>query len=208
MGVRRHVTDPDSLAAWKFDLFWQMLPLSDEAIAALPEADALPAAPELAKSDDGSPEVWLIDGEYRRHVPSPQAMAEWQLSFGDIVTKPAAEITALKLGPPLRDYPILVKDSTGRVELVDEPHPAEPPIGSGGSGSTGSGGSSGWSSGAAGAGSATTAGSGQKTKVIGSDEQDGSCACQEVRSPPGVPGWLALFLLLPLVRRRRLEVAA
>ncbi len=204
-GVRRHVVNPDSLAAWKFDLFWSMLPLGDAEIAALPEGDPLPPAPELVKADDGSPEVWLVDGTFRRHVPNPKAMAEWKLAFGDVVTKPAAEVAKLDLGPPLRAYPILVKDSKGRVELIDEPHPVDPPSGAGGTGSAQ--GNAGWANGGSDSGGTSSATPGQETRTLG--EEEGSCACRQVQSPPGVPGWLALVLFIaPLLRRRAREVAA
>jgi MYXO-CTERM domain-containing protein len=205
-GVRRHVTNPDSLAAWKFDLFWQAPPLSDEQIAALPQGEPLPAAPALVQSDDGSPEVWLVDGKYRRHVPSPEAMAEWQLSFGDVVQKPAADVTALEQGPPLRASPVLVRDSSGKVELVDDPFPVDPPPGSGGSSSGSGGTSSGGSTssgGASGDSGSSNAGPGQKTSQI---EEESGCGCRQARSASASAAWLWLIFALPLMRRRRKEV--
>ncbi len=202
-GVRRHVVNPDSLAAWHFDLFWQMLPLTDTQIAGIPEADALPAAPELVQADDGSPEVWLVDGKWRRHVPDPAAMAAWGFAFSDVKQVPAAEVDALKLGPDLRPEPVLVKDSTGKVDAIDDPMPAEP--GTGGSGANGGSGGSGASSSTGGATSSGGSSGGQKTKLLDDGNSDGSCACRAAGgSTPPTPGWLALALLaLPWMRRRK-----
>jgi hypothetical protein len=202
-GVRRHVTNPDSLAAWKFDLFFDRLPLSEPLIAALPEGDPLPGAPALVKSDDGAPEVWLVDGEYRRHVPNPKVMEEWRFAFGDVVERPVADVNALEVGPTLRAYPVLIQSSSGKVELVDDPFPIEPPPPPPADGSGGSGGSSSASGGSA---AKSSSGSSQKTTVLSDDEMNGSCACRQA-SPNGIGGWwLALGLALPLVRRRRRQV--
>jgi MYXO-CTERM domain-containing protein len=203
-GVRRHVIDPDSLAAWKFDLFFDRLPLSDAQIAALPEGDPLPASPALVKSDDGAPEVWLVDGEHRRHVPDPKAMAEWRLAFGEVVEKPTAELNALELGPPLRAYPVLVLSSSGKLELVDDPFPIEPPPPPTGSG--GSDGSWGGTSASGGSGSKSSSTSTQKTHVLDDDEINGSCACRQASPAANSHWWLTLALALPLVRRRRRQV--
>jgi hypothetical protein len=195
-GVRRHVVNPESLAAWKLDLFWQKLPLDDAGIALLPEGVDLPAAPALVQADDGSPEVWLVDGEYRRHVPDPAAMAAWGFAFGDIQSKPAAEVNALTLGPDVRAAPVLVMDSAGKVELVDDPFDSGDG-GSGGAGNTGAGGSA--AGGKSGSGGSKSGGSAQHTSV---SEEDGSCSVG-----PGAgtrtPVWFALALGLALLCRRR-----
>jgi uncharacterized membrane protein YgcG len=199
-GVRRHVTNPDSLTAWKFDLFWQMLPLTDAQITSLESGDPLPAAPALMRADDGTPEVWLADGGLRRHVPSPSAMSAWSFALGDVVQKPASDVYALDEGPPVRAYPLLVKDSAGKVELIDDPFP-EPPTG--GSGASGAGGSSGGASGgsvsAGGSGGSGAKSQAQQTKVLAGEEG----GCSQAASPPNRMAWLGILLLaLPFVRRR------
>jgi hypothetical protein len=194
-GVRRHVTNPDSLAAWKFDLFWQLLPLSDSQIASLSQGDALPASPALVKADDGTAEVWLVDGNHRRHVTSPASMAAWSFAFGDIAEKPASEVYALEEGPVVRTYPVLVRDSKGKVELVDDPFPA-PGAGGAGGGSGGSGAGGGSSGSGGGSGSSK----GQQTSVLGEDE--GSCGCRQAGGSGASGAWL-LLAALPLLRRRR-----
>jgi uncharacterized membrane protein YgcG len=197
-GVRRHVVNPDSLAAWKLDLFWQKLPLDDAAIALLPEGVDLPAAPALVQADDGSPEVWLVDGTYRRHVPDPTALAAWGFAFADIQSKPAAEVNALTLGPDLRPAPVLVMDSTGKVELVDDPFDS----GEGGSGGTQSGSGGGGSSASGGktGSGGKSSGSAQKTSLV---EDEGGCSVE--RTPVNgsrAPLWLMLAISFALARRR------
>jgi MYXO-CTERM domain-containing protein len=207
-GVRRHVTNPESLAAWKFDLFWQKLALSDEAIGALPIGEALPGAPELIQADDGSAEVWVADGTWRRHVPNPEVLAAWSFSFGDILQKPANEVYALKVGPQLRSSPVLVQSSDGKVELLDDPYPTDPPPAAPGTGGSNAGGSSAGtaSSGAAGTGTGeggAGAGSGQRTSVV-PGEEEGSCACRAAPSGGG-NAWAGTLLVASalLARRRR-----
>jgi MYXO-CTERM domain-containing protein len=207
-GVRRHVIDPDSFAAWKLDLFWQKLPLGDEAIAALEAGEPLPAQPALVQADDGSPEVWLVDGQWRRHVPSTEAMADWGFSFGDVAVQPAADVLALKEGPPLRPYPALLQTSDGRVELVDDPFPVEPEpfteprpgTGSGGSGAAPGSGGPGLGSGG---GAAAEEPAGQRTRVVSNEEVEGSCSCRQSGAPAPAGSFLWLLAGALLLGRRR-----
>ncbi|MCA9593363.1 MAG: hypothetical protein KC776_08625 [Myxococcales bacterium] len=198
-GIRRHVVNPDSLAAWKFDLFWQLLPLSDAQIASLDEGAALPAAPELVKADDGTPEVWLVDGSWRRHVPDPTVMAAWGFAFGDVVEKPAAEVYALTEGPKVRSEPVLVKDSSGKVDIIDDPFP-----GTGGSGTGGAtgGGGSGGTGGTGGGASGGKSGTQQHSSVVADDEGSG-CGCRQAGGSGGQHGALMLLLAVPWILRRR-----
>ncbi|MBA3549983.1 MAG: phosphodiester glycosidase family protein, partial [Nannocystis sp.] len=104
-GVRRHVPNPMVLAAWKFSMFADMLTVDDELLAGLPESIAIPEAPALIRADDGSPEVWLVDGlagEVRRHIPNPEVAAAWRLNLAVVTVRPALEVAALLEGPPLR----------------------------------------------------------------------------------------------------------
>jgi hypothetical protein len=201
-GVRRHVVNPDSLAAWKLDLFWQKLPLDDAAIALLPAGVDLPQAPALVQADDGSPEVWLVDGEYRRHVPDPAALAAWGFAFSEIQAKPAAEVNALTVGPPLRPAPVLVMDSSGKVELVDDPFDTGEG-GGGGSGNAGGGGSGSGAGGKNGSGGKSN-GSAQQTSLT---EDEGSCSIETAPwNGSRSPLWLALALSFVLfARRSRIE---
>ena len=197
-GVRRHVVDPTSLDAWKLDLFWDALPLTDQQIATLDQVDAWPAGPKLVQADDGSPEVWLVDGEWRRHVPNPAVMATWSLSFDAVNKVPAAEVKALLEGPKLRSRPVLVVGSTGKVEMIDDPMPAP-----GVAVALPTPGEQGW-----GGGGGVSGGPGAKPGPKAAHESDAgdlgtSCATLP-RPRSGGAAW-ALFALLgvPLLRRRR-----
>ncbi len=189
--------NPDSLAAWEFDLFWQKLPLDDAAIALLPEGVDLPQTPALVQADDGSPEVWLVDGDYRRHVPDPTALAAWGFSFGDVQSTSATEVNALTLGPPLRSTPVLVRSSNGKVDLVDDP------FDTGGGGTSGTGGTGGGvsaSGGKTGSGGAKSD-SAQHTSL---SDEDGGCSISGRSSAPvGLSFWLGLGLAIGLTRRNR-----
>lgn len=194
-GVRRHVTNPDSLAAWKLDLFWHGLPLDDATIASIPEAEALPAAPSLVQADDGTPEVWLVDGNWRRHVSSPAVMAAWGWAFTDVVAKPASEVYALEQGPAVRPSPVVVHATDGKVDLIDDaletPAPGSGGTGSG-SGGTGSGGKSGKGGSHSGGSSADRG---------GVETDDGGCSMSH-SSPSQSLAWLFVVGLLAARKRR------
>jgi GH25 family lysozyme M1 (1,4-beta-N-acetylmuramidase) len=190
-GVKRHVVDPASFAAWKLDEFWDTLPVGDTEIADLETGGDLPAAPELAVADDGSPEVWLIDGTMRRHVPDPSAMTAWRFDWGAIQTKPIGEIAALKEGPAWRHRPVLLHQSDGTIWLVDDsatkPSTGAPPSGTGGTG-----------------GGAPAAGGSAAKPVPDSltDDAGGGCSVRPA-SPSANLDWVALGIALGLARRRR-----
>ncbi|WAS90213.1 M15 family metallopeptidase [Nannocystis punicea] len=224
--VRRHVPDPNILAAWKFDLFWQLVHLDDPTLLAIPEWNAIDPAPQMIRADDGIPEVWLRDGEFRRHIPSPEVADNWDFDLGTVVTVPAAEVYAIPLGTPVWDKPILVQGAGPEVYQLDDRQCApdsrdpecqidattgddptgEAPTTSGGDGghdSTGadSDASTGGSTSETAGGPAGSASSG----TAGNDQADaGGCAC---RSDAGAtPPWaLGLLLLGGLARRRRVR---
>ena len=123
-GVRRHVVNPDSLAAWALDTFNDRLPVSEAAAAAVPVGDDLPATPTLVRADDGTPEVWVLDGPWRRHVPSGAVMAAWRFDWAAIQLRPAAEVYALAVGPTWRPRPVRV-DAEGAVWVIDAPAPVD-----------------------------------------------------------------------------------
>jgi hypothetical protein len=190
-GIRRHVQDEASLSAWKLEPYWSKLPLTDAQIETLAEETPLPLEPELVQADDGSPEVWVVDGSYKRHVPDPAAMAAWGFAVEDVIEKPAAELDALEEGPPWRAAPVLVQATSGKLDLIDDPLTEE--SGAGGAGTGGKTGKGGKGS------------SAQQTTVM--EDDSGACAC---RVPQGQPLessalWLvgvgALFA--GLSRRRR-----
>jgi hypothetical protein len=202
-GVRRHVINPDSYGAWRLDAFFDQLPIAETDVSSLPAGEDLPAVPTLVKADDGSPEVWVVDGEVRRHVPGPEVMTGWRFDWEAIQSKPAVEVNALPVGPPWRVRPVLVSGE-GAIWLVDDAFPepegegSVPPGEQGGAGGgpttpeTSTGGASAGPGGAAGAGVDP---GGSETWWAGKQDEDpGSCSLAPTsrRAGRGASAWLLL----------------
>jgi GH25 family lysozyme M1 (1,4-beta-N-acetylmuramidase) len=116
--ARRWVTSGTSFADWKFRTL-DVGRYTDAELAALPKIADLGAKPSLAQGDDGSPEVWMIDGASKRHVVSPASMASWQFVASAIVKTPAAKLAAMPTGPDWVAAPILVQASGPEVYVLD-----------------------------------------------------------------------------------------
>jgi MYXO-CTERM domain-containing protein len=170
-GVARWVPNPTVLGNWKYDYFLDLLPVDAKKVDAIPREKDVGEAPVLARAADGSA-VYLLDRGEKRHVPSPAVMTAWRFDWGKIQVKPNAEIDALPEGKPVRARPTLVRDSAGRVLLIDDAGPVPPPKpGTGGAGGAagsagapGAGGKAGGASEAGGGGD----GGGEQTGVGGS----------------------------------------
>lgn len=165
-GIARWITNPTSLAAWKFDGWYDQLPVAKDVVDKIPRDADLPATPLLQQAE-GDPAVYLVDGGFKHHVPSPAVLSAWRLGFGDVQKTTQATIDALVTAAPVRPRPVLVADSSGRLLLVDDALPKPP--GSGGSGSGGASGAAGSSSakGGAGGGASGSAGAGAKGGTTG-----------------------------------------
>lgn len=228
-GVRRHISDPEVLAAWKFSTFWHMANVDDATLLAIEEWDPIPAAPELIRADDGSPEVYLVDGPVKRWVPNPDVAASWGFDLNEVAILPAADVQAMPLGTPVRDEPFLVKATGPAVYVLDDvqcwegnPHPScadagttgADPTGSSGNASSGSTGSPTDSAGSSGSG--PNSGPNSSTDPVpdadsatdstpnpalppGYGTDDAGCGCTSDSAPRG----LALLALASLLRRRR-----
>jgi hypothetical protein len=118
-GVLRHVRDPASFAAWRFDFFDDVQRVSAAEVAARTERAPWPAAPELIQGE-GRPEVYFIDGAERRHVPSPAVAAAWRLDLGTVRRVPLSELAKYRLGRPLRDAPWLVLGDGPAIYALDD----------------------------------------------------------------------------------------
>ncbi len=118
-GVRRHVVSPASYEAWRLDDFADRMPAPEAAVLALPAGPDVPVAPRIVASDDGSPAVWVVDGDVRRHVESPASLAAWRFDAGAVEKLPAAEVEAIEVGKPWRPRPVAAL-AGGAVYLVDE----------------------------------------------------------------------------------------
>ncbi|MCC7540395.1 MAG: M23 family metallopeptidase [Deltaproteobacteria bacterium] len=130
-GVRRHVPDPATFDAWRFDGH-DIVHVDDTALSRFPESDPWPAMPSLVSAGDADPDisgaVYVRDVRGgvpgRRHVPSPEAMDRWRLDWGAIETVDRATIGALELGAAISTRPYLVQGSGPAVYVVDAPPPA------------------------------------------------------------------------------------
>ena len=117
--LKRHVANPETYAAWKFSAFDDQLSLADAVIDSMTEAAAIDSPPALVQADDGTPEVWLVDGTTRRHVTSAASARAWHFDLSTVKKEKAATVYALTLGPPLRFRPMLAKGSGPAIWLLD-----------------------------------------------------------------------------------------
>lgn len=180
-GVRRHVTTTMSYASWNFDPLWSQVGIDDTKLSALPKGIDLPAAPKLVQADDMSPEVWLLDSGYRRHVPSPDVMMAWEFDGATLEKMPAGELSKMPKGPPVRSAPYLVKGSGPEVFLIDDAFEGSiPPAGSDAGGNNSD--------------------AGVNPAADDSADLDGSCGC---RMTAQEPGGFALGLALALLATSR-----
>lgn len=229
-GVRRHIPDPTVLAAWQFSTFWQMAQVDAATLAGFPEWKPIEPAPQLIQVQ-GDPAVWLVDGAFRRLVPSPAVAAAWQFDLGAVVSVTMDELLAMPEGTAVRPEPFLIKSDGPEVYVLDDPQcpdggdPFDPqcPAQAGTTGEPGTGGGGG-SSGEApttgGGSGATTGGGGGTGEGSGQDPMSGAalppgfgqtgqegCACAaggELAQGPGLWGLVALAV----ARRRRRRTAA
>lgn len=196
VGVRRKVADVKSFAAWRFQSFWDLLPLGPAEADALPDGPDMPSAPELIRADDGSDAIWLVDRGVRRAIPGG-AFATWRFDIATVQTRPAGEVSAMIEGTAVRPRPVVF--IRGTLFVVDDPQPEVPSTSSGSGGGGGAGGAGGSSSGAGAEG-----GAGPADPPPG--DGDGSCAYRAPAADPerALPyALLAGFLFVARTGRRR-----
>ncbi len=205
-GVLRHVTDPTVFSAWQFSYTYDVAHYPDSTVSSYPVGPDWPATPTVVQADDGTPEVWVIDGMVRRHVTNPASLKAWRL--GSVETWPAAQVYSYPQAVDFRPEPFLVMGSGPAVYVLDDP--LAPPSAGGAGGTTGTGGVAGgagaaWSvDGGAwgGAGGSGTTGSGERSRVIG--DSSGGCSVRGTDAPGrSTPFWLLAGLLLLVAERRR-----
>ncbi len=160
-GIKRHVPSPAAMTAWKLDALLDVAREPAAAVQAVPVGPDFPAAPTAVISDDGSPDVWVIDAlqdgtQVRRHVVNPASLAAWQL----VATKwTAAKLDAIEQGI---DFPAsaFVMQGAGSPEIyVMDTAPGTPVGTTTGDGGTGHGPTNGSSSHGCSASPAGTSGS-------------------------------------------------
>lgn len=125
-GVKRWVTSPGSLDAWRWSGL-DVAPLEDATVGEYPDGPDLPASPIAVQADDGSPEVWVLDGAVRRHVIDSASLAAWRLE-GHVELRPAQEVGAYEQGLDWPAEPFVFQGSGPEVYVVDaaEPAPIDP----------------------------------------------------------------------------------
>jgi hypothetical protein len=182
-GVRRRV-DPGAVQPWGFSTLLDIAPEPDAVINGFPESAHWIDKPMLVQADDGTPAVWLIDGNTRRHIVDPASLAAWHRTVADVVKTPAAKVNAYPQGPDLPATPFVMNGSS--MWVLDVP-PSTPPS------DTGSG-----PNGNANGGDGSGAGSG------GGGGDSGGCAVRP-SSPESSPmfGIGLVFACLAIVRKRR-----
>ena len=121
-GVKRHVVNPASMAAYGFSYFFDMTVISDTALNGFVTGSEFPAARTVVKSPS-SAAVWLLDGKYKRHIINPASLAAWNISVSAIKPTTDAALAKLTTGPELISNPILIKGSGDAVYVIDAPIP-------------------------------------------------------------------------------------
>jgi hypothetical protein len=116
--VRRHVVDLPSFVAWKL-LVLDVLSIDDASFSSVKKTSDIPATPELIRSDDGAPEVWIVDGPEKRHVIDPQSAAAWRFDLGSTKVLPAAQVKAMTTGLPWPARPLMIKGTGAEIDLLD-----------------------------------------------------------------------------------------
>ncbi len=114
-GVRRWVPSGTVLQNWKFDGFWDTTRYPQGQIDQVAAGPEWPDAP-VAVQAMGHQEIWVIDGEVKRRVPSPTALLAWRLQVAMV-----AEVDHYRQGPDLRPQPQLVQGDAVVYMLDDDP---------------------------------------------------------------------------------------
>jgi GH25 family lysozyme M1 (1,4-beta-N-acetylmuramidase) len=210
-GIKRWIAGPSVFEAWRFSMLYDLAHEPDEVVAAFPQGPDLPGSPTVVQADDGSSDMWVLDGSFRRRVVDVASLKAWR--FVALEKLNAAEVYTYPEGPELRPSPFLVQGTAPDLYVIDEPLDDLGGAG-GGTTSTGPGGAGGHGGGTTstwtGSGGSGDGGDGPATNAAvdvgpGNDaEQDGGCqlaAGGQSRST----GWFVLLLgsgALLLQRRR------
>jgi uncharacterized protein (TIGR03382 family) len=199
-GVKRFVVSNQSLSDWKIDVF-TMVAAEPKAIAdAYTRGNDLPAAPTVVQADDGTPDVWVVDGSERRHVTNPASMTAWNFT----ATKwPAAQVNAMTQGPDWPASPFIFAGLGEQDIWVVDVAQSSSGGSSGGSGSGGSGGSSG-NGGSNGGGSNGGSGGSSGNNDNGGGGSGGGGGCNAGGAgPTETAAFGGLLLLAGILARRR-----
>jgi hypothetical protein len=134
-GVLRHVANPASFGAWKFNELAQLRWVSIADAAKYEQVGELPAGPDLRRTPDGR--VWVIDGTARRPVSDAASFAAWGFDDKAVIAATDGDLSKYNEGPALPGRPVLIKsvadpavfvlDTRGDTPEAPLPDPATPP---------------------------------------------------------------------------------
>ncbi len=104
--VKRHIIDLSSLAAWKLSPFWSLSQQTPTTVAEYKQGDDLEAAPTVVQADDGSAEIYVIDGGKKRHVMNLDSLTAWHFT---VVKMEAAKLAAIGAGADWELVPFMLE---------------------------------------------------------------------------------------------------
>ncbi len=113
-GVLRHVTNPESLAAWGFDTN-AIVSVDDTLLDTYEIGAPLPQVPDLQRT--GAP-VYVVEGFERRHITSGASLEAWGFDRGAIVD---TDTETLLTSEPMEFRPFLMRGSGPAVYLLTAP---------------------------------------------------------------------------------------
>ncbi|HEY8078396.1 MAG TPA: MYXO-CTERM sorting domain-containing protein [Labilithrix sp.] len=116
-GVKRSLAD---LGAWKLDAFADVAREAQSAVDAYPAGPGMPAAPAAVQADDGSPDLWVVDGALKRHADAA-SLAAWKMTPAKGA---AADVKAMAEGPAWPAAPFAFQGDDGKVYALDVAVPA------------------------------------------------------------------------------------
>ncbi|MDB4927569.1 MAG: hypothetical protein JWM10_53 [Myxococcaceae bacterium] len=120
-GVRRHVPNPDVLAAWRWSPI-DIAHLPDATLNAYPDGPDVVAAPALTRADSEDA-VYVVENRVLRHVVSGESMDAWRFPWDTIRLDTVANVHANLSGVDLPARPFLALGSGPAVYLIDEAPP-------------------------------------------------------------------------------------
>jgi hypothetical protein len=200
-GVRRWVPNPDVFGAWKFSAFLDVAHATDADLNAFPKGPDWPAAPLLAQGNDGSPEVWSIDGTSRRRVLSMESLNAWRFDTAAIEAWEPSKLSGYKAGLDWPGGPFLIQGGGAEVYVIDSSGAA-----AGAAGSSGKGGAAGAAAADGGLADGGGGKAGQSYHNVVPSSDDGGCSTSPRRGTAHI-SWLLVGAASLLVRLRRRAAA-
>ncbi len=124
-GDRRLIGSYAEFLGWGFSAFWDIAPIDEAVVDALPKGAVWPEKPVWLRAIEGT--VYLVDGEILRALPKG-AEAAWHIDTSAIVDATAEELDAYTPGKPLGQRPTLVQGSETALYVIDAaPNDESPP---------------------------------------------------------------------------------